>query len=79
VDVHIFVRGSSKDHEPDLLAQVEDGLEKLIEVYTTQLIPNAHCIMNNIVGAATERPDDLQALWHDIAEVEVNFWKAKGV
>jgi hypothetical protein len=79
VDVHIFVRGSGKDDEPDLLAEVEDGLEKVIEVYTTELIPNAHCTLNSIVPSTTENADDLQNLWHSIAAVQVNFWKAKGV
>jgi hypothetical protein len=68
---------AGRDDEPDLLGQVEDGLDKVIEVYSTQLIPNAHCCLNNIASRGIEVADDLQTLWHDIAEVEVNFWKAK--
>jgi hypothetical protein len=71
--------GSARDDEPDLLGQVEDGLDKVVEVYTTELIPNAHCSLENIVPAADEPIDDLQTLWHSIASVEVCFWKAKTV
>jgi hypothetical protein len=77
VDADIFVNAAGPDDEPEALGQVEFGLDKLIELNQTTLIPNCECKVTNFQPAAEENVDDLQTLWHSAMTVEVSYWKVK--
>lgn len=77
VDVHSFVRGAGGDVEPDALGRVIRGLDKVVALNHTTLIPNAVVDIVSSQPAPTEANDDYQTLWHYLTKMRVQFWKVK--
>lgn len=75
VDIHIFVRTQGGDTEPDILATIEQGIEDIIELNHTTLIPNARVFVDFLGPASSEDEDDVQALWHSVMNVRVAYEK----
>jgi hypothetical protein len=79
VDVHTFVRGAGGDIEPATVGQVLRGLDKIVALNRTTLIPNAWCEIASTQPAPTEREDDLQTVWHSLMKIRVNYYKVRTV
>lgn len=77
VDAHIFVQGAGPDVEPPRLSLTENGLDNLISLNETTLIPNAECVVTHLQPASDEVADDLQVLWHSIVTIQVSYWKVR--
>lgn len=75
VNIHIFVRGRAGDTEPPLLGQVISGIEKIVVLNKTSLIPNAWCEITAVMPGPLDREDDIQTHYHSIIKVKIHYWK----
>jgi hypothetical protein len=73
VDIHLFVRGTSVDSEPEILHKVRNNLDLLIEGNKTTLIPHCEITLENSVYI--EEKDELQHVWHILYSCRVGYSK----
>jgi hypothetical protein len=77
VDIHIGVRSGGGDIEPPVLNTVIKGLDKIIALNHTVLIPNAVVELVSTQEGPVERPDSRQTFWHVLCKTRISFWKAR--
>ena len=75
VNIHVFVRGDSKDQEPVILGTIIRGIEKVIAIHKTSLIAKAWCEVTGVLQGPQDRTDALQTHWHHIVRVRVHYFK----
>src|SRR5688500_5699345 len=76
VDIQVKVRGRGGAGSPPLLAQTLNGLQSVIQVRHSNLIPLANCEITSILPGATEQLDDSMSIWHREVRVRVSYFLA---
>jgi hypothetical protein len=79
IDCHIGVRSNGGSNEPANLNKSVNGLEKVIAMNETVLIPNAYVFFSSTQQGPTEKVNDLQTFYHVLCKVRVMYYKVRTI